>query len=226
LIIEFGSGTSTLLILRTLELLGSDQNPLTNGSPLLLSFEHSDFHYHATLDLVKRCVNHNQLDLRLDPLSSWSDSTGDYNYYACHQAISDALRSLVCLSLQSETPRTLKLLVLINGPSDSTGRWARYPAVPLVLNASSSMDADIDFLADDMQNDEGRELALTWEDSFNLFNLEYQRDSSTLGNSGLLLRLKGLASKDTSLDRRDALLAERGNQEAIASDWRMPSSLL
>jgi hypothetical protein len=218
LIIEFGSGTSTLLILRALELLGSDRGAGTHGSPRLLSFEHSELYSQNTADLVSRCGNRNQLDLLLGSLSPWSDSTGEYSYYSCIQSISDALRSLNGALPQADLPRTLKLLVLINGLSESTGGWARYPAVPLVLSACSSMDAAIDFLLDDMLSDEGRELSLAWEDIFMSFGLDHQRDALGLGKGGLLLKLNSLAGIDTSQDRRDKLLAERRDQEAISSE--------
>ena len=191
LIIEFGSGASTLLILRVFELAIHNPDNYTTSLPHLLSFEHSDLLYRSTADLVSKCGNRNQLDLLLTPLSPWSDSTGDYNYYSCTQAIADALKSLNSDCLKSGLHRRLKLLVLINGPSGSTGRWARYPAVPEVLNASSSMDVAIDFFLDDMHSDDGRDVLLTWEDILKSFNLEYQRDDYDPDNGSLLLRIQG-----------------------------------
>ncbi|MCP9859673.1 hypothetical protein [Cyanobium sp. Cruz-8H5] len=225
LIIEFGSGSSTLLILRALELLGSERDTGTHGSLRLLSFEHSERSYQNTADLVSRCGNHNQLKLLLASLCPWSDSTGKYSYYSCIQSISETLRSLNGALSQSDLPCTLKLLVLINSPSKFTGRWARYPAVPLVLNACSSMDAAIDFLLDDMLSDEGMEVSLAWEEIFASFGLDYQREDLGLQKGGLLLKLKSLAGVDTSQDRRDELLAERHDQEAIASEAFLISQL-
>jgi len=226
LIIEFGSGTSTWFILRALELLVPDPGTAPHGSPCLLTFEHSELHYQSIADLVNRCGNCNQLDLLHTPLSAWSDSTGDYSYYSCIQSISEALRSLNGASSQSDLPRTLKLLVLINGPSESTGRWARYPAIPLVLNACSSMDAAIDFLLDDMHSVEGRELLLAWQYIFVLLGLDYQHEDFDLGKGGLLLQLKSLAGIDTSQERCDELLAERREQESIASETMGISQLI
>ena len=218
LIIEFGSGTSTLLILRALELFDSDRDDGTNDSPRLLTFEHSEINFQNTTELVSQCENRHQLDLIVNDLSPWSDSTGEYSYYSCIQSISDTLRSLNCELSQSDSPRTLRLLILINGPSESTGRWARYPAVPLVLNACSSMDAAIDFLLDDVISEEGRELSVAWQGIFVLFGLDYQCEELGLGRAGLHFKLTSLAGINTSQNRRNELLAVRCDKDAIASE--------
>ncbi|MEA5415557.1 hypothetical protein VB757_10520, partial [Synechococcus sp. BA-132 BA5] len=218
LIIEFGSGTSTLLILRALELFDSDRDDGTNDSPRLLTFEHSEINFQNTTELVSQCENRHQLGLIVNDLSPWSDSTGEYSYYSCIQSISDTLRSLNCELSQSDSPRTLRLLILINGPSESTGRWARYPAVPLVLNVCSSMDAAIDFLLDDVISEEGRELSVAWQDIFVLFGLDYQCEELGLGRAGLHFKLTSLASINTSQNRCNELLAVRCDQDAIASE--------
>jgi hypothetical protein len=161
LIIEFGSGTSTFLILRALELFCSEKDTGIHDLPHLLSFEHLETHYNGAADLVCCCSNRNQLNLLHSPLSPWHDCTGDYSYYSCLQAITDTLGLLNDSFSNSDACHTLNVLVVIGGPPRSTCRWARYPAGPLVLDACSLMDTAIDFLLEDIPSEEEMEMSLS-----------------------------------------------------------------
>jgi hypothetical protein len=212
LIIEFGSGTSTLISLRTFEQFNLHSASQAAPPHRLITFEHLDAYHQKTTDLVASCSNRTLLDLRLRPLEPWADATGSYSYYAGTAAIAEAIQAVAA---SMEQP--LKALVIIDGPPGGTCHWARYPAVPIVLDAASGMDLSVDFLLDDMIRTDEKEMALAWEQQIQAFDLRYQRVDYRFEKGGLLLSLDNLAGVDTSLARREALAAEKQEQQAIAA---------
>ena len=212
LIIEFGSGTSTLLCLRILEqfnLYSADQA----ASPhRLITFEHLNTYHQKTTDLVDTCSNRPLLDLRLSPLEPWEDATGSYSYYAGTAAIGEAIQAVA-----SSVGRPLKLLVVIDGPPGATCHWARYPAVPIVLDAASCTDLSIDFLLDDMIRADEKQMALAWEQQLQAFGVHYQRVDYNFEKGGLLLSVNSLAGIDTSQARSQALATKKQEQDVIAA---------
>jgi len=212
LIIEFGSGTSTLLCLRILEqfnLYSADQA----ASPhRLITFEHLNTYHQKTTDLVDTCSNRPLLDLRLSPLEPWEDATGSYSYYAGTAAIGEAIQAVA-----SSVGRPLKLLVVIDGPPGATCHWARYPAVPIVLDAASCTDVSIDFLLDDVIRADEKEMTLAWEQQLQAFGVHYQRVDYNFEKGCLLLSVNSLAGIDTSQARSQALATEKQEQDVIAA---------
>ncbi|MCX5969542.1 MAG: hypothetical protein NTV57_18300 [Cyanobacteria bacterium] len=212
LIIEFGSGTSTLLSLRALERFAPLPSADDASLHRLLSFELLEAYHQKTADLVMSCKNRALLDLRLSELLPWADATGSYSHYSGTAAIESAIQSVHAL-----LGHPLKLLVVIDGPPGATCHWARYPAMSIVLDAASGMDLSIDFLLDDMIRPDEQELALAWEQQLKSFGLSYQRVDYNFEKGGLLLSLKGLDGIDTSFVRSDQLAAEKSEQEAVAA---------
>jgi hypothetical protein len=211
LIIEFGSGTSTLLGLRAIEKFGLHSAPLDPSLERLLTFEHLDTYHQKTTGLVSDCSNRALLNLCLSPLGQWADATGNYSYYSGIAAIAESIHAL-SFAFQSH----LKLLVVIDGPPGATCHWARYPAIPIVLDAASGMDLSIDFLLDDMIRTDEKEIAMAWEHQFKAFGIPYQRVDYNFEKGGLLLATENLSGIDTSLARAEAMAAEKREQEAIA----------
>lgn len=200
LIVEFGSGTSTLLSLRTIERFGLSSAPCDPAPHRLLTFEHLDTYHQKTADLVSACPNRALLDLRLSPLEPWEDATGNYSYYSGITAIAEAIQAL-SLAFQG----ALKMLVVIDGPPGATCHWARYPAFPIVLDAASGLNLSIDFLLDDMIRTDEKEMALAWEHQLQAFGLPYQRVDYNFEKGGLLLATENLSGVDTSLVRAEEL---------------------
>lgn len=212
LIIEFGSGTSTLISLRAIEQFGLHSASQAASPNRLITFEHLDAYHQKTTDLVASCSNRSLLDLRLSPLEPWADATGSYSYYAGTVAIAEAIQAVT-----NSVEQPLKALVIIDGPPGATCHWARYPAVPIVLDAASGMDISVDFLLDDLIRTDEKELALAWEQQLQTLGLSYQRVDYRFEKGGLLLSVNSLAGVDTSLARSQALAAEQQEQEAIAA---------
>lgn len=212
LIVEFGSGTSTLLSLRALEQFGLHSDRQDASPQRMITFEHLDVYHQKTSKLVDACMNRAALDLRLSPLEPWADASGSFSYYAGTAAIAEAIRTI---SAAAEKP--LNLLVVIDGPPGATCHWARYPAVPIVLDAASGMDLSVDFLLDDMIRTDEKEMALAWEQQLRSFGLRYQRVDHAFEKGGLLLSVESVTGMDTSLARSKALAAEKQEQEAVAA---------
>ena len=167
------------------------------------------------------CANRTLLNLKLSPLKPWSNFTGDYYYYSGTESIREAI-SDVATSFE----RPLKLLVVIDGPPGATCRWARYPAVPIVLDASNGMDVSIDFFLDDSIRSEEKETAIAWEQQCQVLGLDYQRMDYHFEKGGMLLRVNSLAETDTSLIRSEELASEKKEQEAILSAISQADELL
>jgi len=151
-VIEFGSGTSTLVLAKALDRVARRAN--RKPSPLL-SFDHLPEYEQQTrrnlmqagLDLHARVV--------LAPLIPWRDDTGcEFSYYACDDALAQLKNEL-----NGITP---KILVLVDGPPASTGSQARYPAMPKVLQHFSN-GSQLHFLMDDYIRSDEQQIVHAWE---------------------------------------------------------------
>ena len=221
LIIEFGSGSSTLICLQTFERFNLHSVTQPESLPRLITFEHLEEYHHKTNDLVESCVNRTLLNLRLSPLEPWANSTGNYNYYSGTASIREGFHAVA-----NSVEHPLKVLVVSDGPPGGTCHWARYPAFPIVLDAASGMDISIDFLLDDMIRTDEKEMAMAWEERIKAFGLTYERIDYNFEKGGMLLTLNSLAGTDTSLVRSDALASERQELEAISSAITQVDELL
>ena len=212
LIIEFGSGISTFLCLRALELFNLHSAVQSASTQRLISFEHLNDYHQKTTNLVASCSNRPLLDLRFSPLVPWADDTGSYSYYAGTAAIGEVIQAVA-----ASVERPLKLLVMIDALPGATCHWARYPAVPIVLDAASGMDLSIDVLLDDMIRADEKDMALAWEQRLRTLGLRYQRWDYNCEKGGLLFSLDNLAGADTSVAFSEALATEKQEQDAIAA---------
>lgn len=150
-VIEFGSGTSTLILAKALDRVarreGRDPSPL-------LSFDHLQEYAEKTKKILRQAGLVNHVDVVTAPLSPWKDENSEqYSYYACDEALQ---------ALKGTLPETeAKILVLVDGPPAATGKHARYPALPKVLGVFSG-NYTIHFLLDDYLRAEEREIAARW----------------------------------------------------------------
>jgi hypothetical protein len=146
LVIEFGSGTSTVLIAHVL----TKQNHQTAH----YAFEHLPQYFDETKRLLKEHNLENVAHLRLTPLEVFDGSDlKQYPYYSC-------VAELQKIS-HSYNHSGLKILVVVDGPPASTGVHARWPAFDVVV--SNFAGAQIDFLLDDYIRDDEKEIASSWE---------------------------------------------------------------
>ena len=192
LVLEFGSGVSTWVLLAALARVGSGASKGDGASkagrePRLLSFEHRGDSRDATADLLRASPLRQRLDLRLAPLEPWSEGDRSYSFYGNLAAIGAALDPL----RRSSQPQ--RLLVLVDGPPGRSGPLARYPAVPALLeqlqgDAGSGPPLQVDLFLDDLERREERQIANLWEQRLQAEGLACQRREPVTENGTLHLR--------------------------------------
>lgn len=151
LILEFGSGTSTVLIAKALARIGRQRH----GKPATsqVAFEHLEQYHAQTLANLKQSELADAVQLVLAPLQPYQAPNGNtYSYYSCHTTLKELAQRLPVADL--------KVLMVVDGPPAATGQHARYPAVPAVLAQLKS--ARIDILLDDYIRDDEKEIAQLW----------------------------------------------------------------
>lgn len=190
LVIEFGSGTSTYLLLQGL----AHAYPKRSGhakearsAPQLLSFEHLPQYHQQTARLIAPCRLLRHAQLLLAPLESWSDSDGIYNYYSNLQEITtaaDALRRKRQIPLK-------RLLVVVDGPPGSTGRQARYPALPALLKSipvDPARPLQVTLLLDDLNRQDEQTTVVAWEALLGDRGIHYNRQDLSFEKGAMTLR--------------------------------------
>lgn len=179
IILEFGSGTSTVLIARSLDRLQHRQRPLQ------VAFEHLEKYRSETAALLRESkLEHHKVELVLAPLSNTQgdDKTEEnYKFYECQSKLSDLARKYSSASLN--------LLVIIDGPPGLTGRHARFPAVPTVLSAFPH--AAIDFILDDTKRTEEQEIVAMWTKILDERGRQYELITYDFEKGATLLEIQG-----------------------------------
>ena len=158
LIIEFGSGTSTVLIAKAIE--KNDKKHKTE----FVTFEHNQKFYDLTSQsLVSQSVE-KYADLTYSPLEEYTYGEKEFLYYTCE-------KKLKALAEKKHS----KVLVLVDGPPGATGPLARFPALPYLLKYFS--EETIHLILDDYIRDEEKEISRMWEKILKEKNISFQSDS-------------------------------------------------
>lgn len=152
-VIEFGSGTSTLLMAQALRKVANRY-----GEPVkpLLSFDHLPLYRDRTQQLLTQAQlagDHNRVQLA--ELVNWLSDKGDgYNYYDCAAPLQQLHQSL-----GMSAP---KVLVVVDGPPANTCHYARFPALAHVLQAFGSK-ATYHVIMDDYIRSDEQEIVAIWQ---------------------------------------------------------------
>ena len=150
LILEFGSGSSTVLMAKALEHLHKGQR---RPKVVQVAFEHLEKYHAQTLSDLQNAGVDKAVDVVLAPLQPYTTTDGTvYQYYACHEKLAELANS--------EWGLNSKILVVVDGPPRSTGKHARYPAVPVIL--SNFKNFAIDILLDDYSREDEKEVGDLW----------------------------------------------------------------
>jgi predicted O-methyltransferase YrrM len=159
LIIEFGSGTSTALFARTVQVLSDrasskekDIAGLNLPNTDIVTFEHDKLYFTKTQHLLKSRGLEQIVQLVHAPLIDWTEGDQSYLYYDCES-------TLKSLAVQY-ADRQAHILVLVDGPPGSTCINARYPAVPCVFKALGRHQ--IDLVLDDASRPEEKQVIDLW----------------------------------------------------------------
>lgn len=155
LILEFGSGTSTVIMAKTLEHLKSAG--ASKSATLQIAFEHLKKYHDQTLAGLEASKLAKAVQLVLAPLQPYQSPEGNtYSYYDCHDTLADLAKTFPVSGI--------KILMIVDGPPSSTGKHARYPALPAVL--AHFKNHAVDILLDDYVRADEKEVGALWEKDF------------------------------------------------------------
>lgn len=152
-VLEFGSGTSTALIGRIIKRLIQDdvyEKPIP-----FFSFDHNEMYFERTKELLRAHDVLEFVTLNHCELVKERFNDTDFRYYDCR----DVINSFGKL-FNNIKP---KLLVLVDGPPGATNPHARYPALPIILQQINQDEFDLDFLVDDYNRREEKEVVERWK---------------------------------------------------------------
>lgn len=151
-VVEFGSGSSTLLIARALGY-SARRHGLTESVPQY-AFEHLAEYHDRTQQMLQGAGLSQDVQLLLAPLFPFkTDQDEEFAYYRCDEALAGLAQRLAA----THNPR---VLYFVDGPPGSTGPLARYPAVPMVLRHLPQVEGVL--LLDDYLRPDERAVAKRW----------------------------------------------------------------
>lgn len=189
LVVEFGSGVSTSVLLAALGLVGPAAEGAGAGSghaSQLIAFEHLPQCHAATEELIRASSHRHWAQVRLAPLEPWSDASGTFSFYGGLEAIG------ACLAPLRRLTRSVRLLVFVDGPPGNTNPRARYPALPLLLEqlergSGRGPNLAVNLILDDFERREEQEVASAWEDLLRERGIRYRRSELITENGTLRL---------------------------------------
>ena len=152
-VIEFGSGTSSVLFAKTFKLANPNNANWCLEQPIT-SFEHNEEYLQKTSKLLSSHQCRDLVNLTHAPLVDFQYSgPGQFHYYDCEDAIANLF-----VSLGNDKKN---VLVLIDGPPGVTNKNARFPALPILLNHIGQHRLII--VMDDFARDDEQETFELWE---------------------------------------------------------------
>ncbi len=188
-VVEFGSGTSTLVLAKALERVAQHSG---RPSAPLLSFDHMEQFQRQSQKYLERAALTGNARVVWAPLQAWR--SGETPYYSCEEALWQ-LRGELC----QDAPR---VLVVVDGPPGRTGPLARHPALPKVLQGLGDACC-FHFLMDDYDRQDERDIVSSWEQGLLQTGRTFKRtEYLQLEKQACLLEVFPLrvsrSSKDTS----------------------------
>lgn len=149
LIVEFGSGTSTVLIAHAL----NNKTAEPHSKTVFLAFEHMQSYFEQTQKNLEQRKLAAAVNLIYMPLKPYVASSGvHYPYYSCHDSLNEIAKSV---------PPGSRILVLVDGPPSAIGKHARWPAFEIITNVFNGVQ--IDFLLDDFNRQDEQQIVSSWE---------------------------------------------------------------
>ncbi|MBF6987019.1 hypothetical protein [Cupriavidus sp. IK-TO18] len=153
-IIEFGSGTSTILLARAVAQMNLESRGELPVGKKVVSFEHDRAYHEKTLKLLKSRDLLGYVNLVHSPLVVHEDSGAKYLHYDC----ATSLRQIA----QLNEGQDLSILVLVDGPPELTCKNARYPAIPKIFDYLGKHRIDI--VLDDANRPAEKEAIKMWKE--------------------------------------------------------------
>ena len=165
LIIEFGSGTSTVLFaqaLKSLEAAGAQPS-----GRKIVTFEHNEKYFGQTLQTLTSQNLDKYVELVHAPLVKYTYEENEFMYYDCGQKF-EALKA----ESQQSKP---SILLFVDGPPGATGPLARFPGLPHLLQQFS--DHKIDLVLDDYYRADEKAIVEKWEKLLEAKGITFQSES-------------------------------------------------
>lgn len=151
-VIEFGSGASTVFIAQALAREKLERKGA--ACSVQVAVEHLEEYRQKTLLLLAKAGLQERVKLLHAPLASTTVASGElYSYYEFSETaalLAEKLSGIV-------KPR---IFAIVDGPPETTGPLARYPALELLLNAVPHQEMTL--LLDDYQRPSEQEVAKRW----------------------------------------------------------------
>jgi len=177
LILEFGSGTSTVVIAKALARIARQQHG--KPSTVQVAFEHLEQYHAQTQANLRNAGLLEAVQLEFAPLADFKALNGTaYSYYSCHAALH---------KLAEQLSSGIKILIIVDGPPASIGKHARYPAVPSVL--ASFKGAHIDILLDDYIREDEKEIVQLWLKDIEVEGLTAQMSTRKMEKDACLISI-------------------------------------
>lgn len=152
-IVEFGSGVSTLLIALALQKAADPH--AKGGSTSFVSFDHLQSYLQQTQAQLHQAQLSESVQLVYAPLVETAGAQNNPSLYYDCQATLQQLRQ----SIDKPNP---KLLVFVDGPPAATGPLARFPAMPAIEQAFEGR-AEVHYLMDDYIRQDERNIVDQWQ---------------------------------------------------------------
>lgn len=127
LVVEFGSGTSTVLIAEYIaSLRKADAPACADASLQIIAFEHQPSDQEKTKFMVERKGLQHIAQVHLTPLEIYGEGSGTGAlYYDCQRVLTEA-------SAKLSHGEGSRILVLVDGPPEGTNLMARLPALEVL----------------------------------------------------------------------------------------------
>lgn len=165
-IVEFGSGASTLVIADAIS---------QNGDGKLFSIEHSEYYGKQTLSQLEQNGLQHSIELRTGSLELWGEE---------HLNLKDASKPSLWY------PKSLLQdienidLIWVDGPPGNTCLYSRYPALPAL---STQLSEHAEVWMDDTVRQEERDICEDWAQKYG-FNIQYYPLEKGLGRLTVSLK--------------------------------------
>lgn len=180
-ILEFGSGTSTMLMATANRNGARGQQPIPQ-----LAFEHlTDFH-EQTCQLLRANGLEGIATVVQAPLAPIELDGVTYNYYDCQATLSGFAGKLELHSARQ------RVLVLVDGPPGATNPQARYPALHFLLKHLGGVGLDL--LMDDMNREDEKKIIARWKAELTKQGRTYLEKSYAFEKGATLLRVDAYAT--------------------------------
>lgn len=161
LIVEFGSGTSTMLFASMAKNIKKK-----NGKKIkVVTFEHNEKYYIQTKQQLKQQALHKFASVKYAPLTKYTYQDMEFMYYDCENELQ---------KLKNKN-RYQKILVLVDGPPGATGPLARFPALPHLLDYLTPQNMDL--ILDDSHRTEEKAVIDKWEKLLEERNITFKSES-------------------------------------------------